>query len=759
MFTDIVGYTRLMGQSEQKAFEVLQQNRAVQKPLIEQFNGTFIKELGDGTMASFSKSTDAVRCAMAIQKASAEHPDLNLRIGIHLGEVVFEDGDVFGDGVNIAARIESAGKVGTVYISGAVHGTVHNKDDIQTRFIEQMQLKNVNRPIDIYEVAVDGKFSEGSPAERKKIKPSGLAKPVGVGVAVLALLLLMLWFFMGSDGATDKQIDHASIAVLPFENMSPDPENEFFCDGVTEDILTHLSKLKNLKVISRTSVMKFKETQLSIPEIAKELDVEYIVEGSVRKHNDDVIITAQLIHAGSDGHLWADNFQRKLDDVFAVQSEVAQEIVKSLNLKISLEEKEGLRSFATENVRAYELYLQGRQLANDRSEDGLLKAQDLFNEVVALDPLYVEAYGEMANASVHLHNYHGYPKDSCFAAADRSLEVALNIDSSNYRVQTALGTIETNRRNYSEAEKAFQKALKDNPNDATAFHQYGYLLHRMGRSEEGLEMIYKALELDPYSEIINRNVVYRLDNLGRYEDALKFAEQNASLLGDSREYLSVLIDLYNSLGKWDKGLNIVYQYDSLYPEWIGDDSRHFNTKFHFEHDEEKLLSELDFALKNNPRVWRSASYRYINMNLQFGNFEEAKRFMNSEEYLLKTDSIWQLWNNCTFAYYTGEYESAEELYAELRPNYSNRYYCWIKMGREAEVRDTLMNSKALGNYERSFLYAGLGEVDSALHYFEQVDGWSEVAHARFDKDMKPLWNEPRFKAKVAEYNFPALDEE
>ena len=432
MFTDIVGYTRLMGQSEEKALAVLVQNRGVQKPLIAQHNGRFIKELGDGTMASFDKASDAVRCAIEIQKASKEFPDLNLRIGIHLGEVVFENDDVFGDGVNIAARIESAGKAGAVYISGAVHGTVHNRDDIETRFVEQMQLKNVSRPIEIHEVAVDGVFSAATPKAPGPRTPFSKRQRLLFGAVATLLLLAGAYSIWGKKVmGGDAQLEHASIAVLPFTNMSSDAENEFFCDGVTEDILTHLSKLKNLKVISRTSVMHFKGSALTIPEIAAQLGVDYILEGSVRRQGDLVAITAQLIHAADDGHLWAENYERSLENVFAIQREVAQEIARVLNIKISLAERQGLTRSATEDVEAYQLYMKGRESGNDRTDSGLRRGIALLQQAIDRDPLYVDAMAQQVYFIQMLCQYGYAPRDSCIQAGQALVDAAFGIDTLN----------------------------------------------------------------------------------------------------------------------------------------------------------------------------------------------------------------------------------------------------------------------------------------------------------------------------------------
>lgn len=756
MFTDIVGYTRLMGTSEAKALEVLQQNRAVQKPLITTFNGRFIKELGDGTMASFSKASDAVRCAMAMQEATKDHPDLNLRIGIHMGEVLFEDGDVFGDTVNIAARIESAGKPGAVFISGAVYGAVHNKTDVETRFVEQMQLKNVNRPIDIYEVAVDGDFqSKTTPKVEQPNTQTKVKKPALIGLALLIAVAAVWWFMFNNEGDSPK-LEKASIAVLPFENMSADADNEFFCDGITEDLLTQLSKLKHLKVISRTSVMHFKNSGLSIPEIAKELNVEYVVEGSVRKQGDQVAITAQLIHARDDAHLWAENYQRQLNNVFTIQKEVSQEIAKVLNIEISLEERDGLKTVPTESIEASELYRKGRLAADDRSEEGLLKGIDYFKQAIEIDPLYVEPRGDLVTAINGLRLFHGYPIDSCLEQEKIYLDEGFAIDSFNYRLYDALGIYTQALTSQNETPiEYFRIATELNPNDPTSHHHLGVTLAWSGRYDEGLEEIKKALELDPKSEIINRNMVYRMSDAGQLEEAAKYAEENKGLIRNSKEYLNHLGGLYTSLGQWQKALDYIHEFDSLYPEWAGFYYETSAIQYLLVHDEEALLSALIYAVENNVKN-QSAAFRYAQYCLRFDNYEAYESFAKSPLLNERLDSNQKLYLEASYYYAKRQFDEAEKRFNSLMPNTPNQYYCWTQLGREEEARAALQTDTTLSHYDKAFILASLNEIDSALFYFEKVDNWRDVAVSRFDADMKPLWSEPRYQAKVASYNFPPL---
>ncbi len=325
MFTDIVGYTSLMSKNEQNALYLLQKNRELQQAMAEKQNGEFLKEMGDGTLLCFQSALDAVRCAMEIQESTKDDPDLNLRIGIHLGDIVFKEGDVYGDGVNVASRIEALAEAGGICISEQIHLLVRNQPEIDAFFLDEKQLKNVDHPVKVYTI-----HKEVAPRKRK--------------VEITK-----------QDSTEEK-----SIMVLPFINMSPDPEQEYFSDGLTEEIITDLSQIHDLIVISRSSAMTFKGTKKKIREIAKEVNVRYVMEGSVRKAGNNLRITAQLIDAATDTHLWAEKYKGKLDDVFDIQEKVSRSIVDALKLKLTNKEDAQIAERPIDNVQAYECYLQAK---------------------------------------------------------------------------------------------------------------------------------------------------------------------------------------------------------------------------------------------------------------------------------------------------------------------------------------------------------------------------------------------------------------
>ena len=339
MFTDIVGYTALMGKDEKKAFEILRKNKGIQRPLIEKYDGQWFKEMGDGILACFHTASDAVRSANEIQIA-AKKEGIRLRIGIHEGEVVFEEKDVLGDGVNIASRLEELAEEGCIYISDSVYKDIKNKEGIYTDFIREETLKNVQDPVKVYKVNCEDILSRNVSTKYNEIHPP----------------------------------DKKSIIVLPFENMSPDPDQEFFSDGLTEEIITDLSYINDLRVISRSSAMTYKGTKKKIQEIAREVKVQYVLEGSVRKSGNLLRIAAQLIDAIDDSHLWAEKYNGTLDDIFTIQESVSRSIAEALEMKLSKKEVESICECPIDDAKVYEYYLKAKHEINTFTEEGMNNA-------------------------------------------------------------------------------------------------------------------------------------------------------------------------------------------------------------------------------------------------------------------------------------------------------------------------------------------------------------------------------------------------
>ena len=498
MFTDIVGYTALMGDDEQKAFEILKQNREMQKPLIEKFKGRWIKEIGDAVLASFSTVTDAVLCAMEIQHLSQQFPDLQLRIGIHQGEVVFENEDVFGDGVNIASRIQSIAKPGGIYISESVHNNISNKQGIDTRFIKQETLKNVKAPVNIYEVIIN------TEALQLKMKENIQNSPA------------------------------KSIAILPFINMSNDPEQEYFSDGIAEEILNSLAHVKDLKVAGRTSSYQFKGKNIDLREVGDKLGVSTVLEGSVRKQGNHLRISAQLINVEDGFQMWSERYDRDLDDIFVIQDEIAFTITEKLKITLLDTERAFIKKTPTVNKDAYDNYLRGRFFWKKRGS-GLRKGLEYFLLAAEIDPLFAPAHAGIADSYSLLAFYSVIPPHDAMPKAKKAAETAIDLDESLVEAWTSLAFISMLYDwDWDAAKMQFKKAFSINNNYAPTHDWYSTFLSWVeNKTDEAVKESTRAAELEPLVAISYNLLANTLLGAGRFNDAVNASQTAVELEANS----------------------------------------------------------------------------------------------------------------------------------------------------------------------------------------------------------------------------------
>ena len=394
MFSDIVGYTALMGRDEREGLRAVREHRERLRAMLPLFNGRLIGEVGDGTLSSFHSAVDAVNCARELQATLVDDPELRLRIGIHVGDVVFTDKTVLGDGVNIASRIHELAPPGGCCISERVYEEIRNKPEFHVKDLGEKHLKNVARPIRAYALtAADAPAQPrpfGSSTNADQSKRRRLA--IGVGaLLIVAIVGISAWKWIGLSSVWSPVGARApamrSIAVLPLENLSGDPAQEYFADGMTDELITDLAKISGLKVISRTSVMKFKgEHREQLPEIAKALGVNTIVEGSVLRVGDKVRITAQLIDASTDKHLWADSYERDTRDVLTLQDEVASTIAQQIDVELTPNEQARFARPRPVDPNALEACLKGRYFLLKQTGDGFQKANEYFAQAIKIAP-------------------------------------------------------------------------------------------------------------------------------------------------------------------------------------------------------------------------------------------------------------------------------------------------------------------------------------------------------------------------------------
>jgi len=471
MFTDIMGYTALMSKDEQKALAVLEINRDMQTSLAKNYNGEFLKEMGDGTMLCFQSALDAVHCAMEIQKSAIEL-EINLRIGIHLGDIVFKDGDIFGDGVNVAARIEPLAKKGGICVSDEVYKTIHNHSGIYAEYMGEKQLKNVKHLLKIYAIS-----------DQEIMKAEGIPEIV------------------------PKVIEENSIVVLPFDNISGDPEQEYFSDGLTEEIITDLSYIHKMRVISRTSAMVYKGTKKNIKSIGEELNVKYVLEGSVRKAGNNVRIVAQLINAPTDAHVWAEKFSGTLDDIFDIQEKVSRSITDALRVKISPEESEKILHRPIDNPQALESHMRAQQELWKYTEDSFQRAINYLNAGIEIIGDNATLYAGLAYAYWFYHDYGIIPDPSCIDKAEEYVKKVFELEPNSASGHRINGLIKLKQNTISESYTSLKKAYQLDPNDPNTLLWYAYLIgEHFGRPDEMKHLADKLLEIDPLSPV-NQGVI------------------------------------------------------------------------------------------------------------------------------------------------------------------------------------------------------------------------------------------------------------
>ena len=478
---DVVGYSRLMTIDETGTLAALTSLRKnLVNPKISEHNGRIVKLTGDGMLIEFPSVVSAVACAVDIQSAmrtrNATEPAarIEFRIGINLGDIIVEDGDIFGDGVNVAARLEGIAPIGGIAVSQSVRDHVGKRLDLVFEDMGERRLKNIEAPIRVYSISVE---------------------------------------HTSTDGAASAGQERPSIAVLPFVNMSGDPEQEYFSDGITEDIITDLSKVSGLFVVARNTAFTYKGKHVDVQEVAKRLGVNFILEGSVRKAGARVRVTGQLINGKDSGHVWADRFDRDLTDIFAIQDEITHAIVEQLKVKLLPQEKKSIGQTPTGNVEAYTYYLRGRQFLHRHSKSYYQLARRMFAKAVELDPAYARAYAGIADCDSFLFLHYSAPVEikGIFETSAKALALESGLAEAHASQALALSL----ERRYEEAMTEFEKAIALDPNSFEGYYFYARACFAEGKLERAAALFERAAEIKPddFQSLILLRQIYR--SLGR----------------------------------------------------------------------------------------------------------------------------------------------------------------------------------------------------------------------------------------------------
>ncbi len=577
VFTDVVGYSARMQRNEATTISGVEADFERMRTLCIENSGEVLNSMGDGLMLCFPSAVHAVSFALKIQgefavRRSSSPEALVHRIGVHLGDVIsLENGGVAGDGVNIAARLEAKAPPGGICISQTVYDTVNGKVPMQADFIGSETFKNIAQPIAVWHVKLESMIGEKD-AGRSKLAPKAPLRPAkrwlisGVSAAMALSIAAGGWLWTQRDASSTRPGSGAvltvaggkSIAVLPFTNMSGDKDNAYFADGIQEELLTQLALLSEFKVVSRTSVMDYRDSKKNMRQIGSELGVNSLVEGSVRRAGNQVRVTAQLIEAGSDKHLWAASYDRELKDIFAIQSELATEIARALKVSLSPHDEKQLARKPTENLAAYDLYLRHQELVN--SAKGTVRTIStnseriaLLSQAVELDPKFALAWAKLGAEHALAHNFGIDGSSSRLTQARQSIERALVLAPDDIEVQIEEGKFhQYGSKNYARAAQSFEKVLSIAPNNVDARLQLAYVRRSELQWADFAAQLEKVLAVDARNVSALSSYASLLLQFRRFDQALALQQRLITIRPDDIDLQGKYQMIEHSkTGAWD----------------------------------------------------------------------------------------------------------------------------------------------------------------------------------------------------------------
>ena len=563
---DVKGYSLLMTNDEAVTIKTLKKYRSIMSELIKQHSGRVVDAPGDNLLAEFPSAVNAVQCSVEIQNAlETKNADLPVdkrlvfRIGVNIGDVVQDGDSLYGDGVNIAARIEGLADPGGVCISRNAYDHIHNKLNFGYEYLGGHSVKNIKNPVRVYKILMEPE--DAGKLIGEKPKPA-LKSWVWFSIVVAAIVLTLIGYQLFQKmtapefkpASIEKMVfplpEKPSIAVLPFVNMSGDPKQEYFSDGFTEHIITSLSKVPYIFVIARNSTFAYKGKAAKINQIAEELGVRYVLEGSIQRSDDNLRITVQLIDAITGLHLWAENYDRKLKDIFALQDEIAMKIMAGLQVKIGYESHGRFATIRTTNLKAYEKVLKGSEHFLRRTEGDTLQARILAKEAIAMDPEYGAAYNLLG--WTHLDDiwfYRTKDRTKSLQIAEQLAHKAIDLAGQAPTPYRLLSNVFMLRKQYEKAIVEVQKAVELSPNSASSIFIYGLVLRYAGRFDEAIPFLRKAIRLNPVKPVnYLNNLAWSYALSEQYEKAIPLWNQAIERNPDYLFAYSGLTCTYQLLG-------------------------------------------------------------------------------------------------------------------------------------------------------------------------------------------------------------------
>ncbi len=543
MFTDIVGYTAMMQQDENKAVAIIKHYNATLEKWVTLYNGQVLNYYGDGSLCIFSSATDAANCSLAVQKELKNDPVVPLRIGLHIGEIFFEDAKALGDGVNVASRVQSLGQENTILVSAEFHDKIKNNSSISATSLGLFDFKNVDKPIEVFALANEGLVVPQRKKLEGKLKNKNFAKR-NILAPVLVILFAAVIFFIYKNFFSDNdhsQLADKSIAVLPFVDMSPGKDQEYLGDGLAEEIITTLSGIKDLKVIGRTSSFQFKGEKMDLRDIGKKLNVGSILEGSVQKSGNKIRITAQLIRVKDNSHLWSQKYEREMVDIFKIQDEIATIITGLLKISLSESENQHLNKTST-SPETYTFYLKGLYAYQEHKYE---QSIDYNMQAIKLDPTYALPYAYIALAKTWIINRSkDFKNIVAFKDAENFAQQSIKLSPQLAEGYSAIALLSwTIERNFSKARDNFEKSIQLNPNSSLIKNRYAYFLTWMSDFDKASRLASDAIQSDP----VDYNGYYVLSlvnqHTGQFIKAKQFINEGIRLFHDNNQFQDLL--MYN----------------------------------------------------------------------------------------------------------------------------------------------------------------------------------------------------------------------
>lgn len=727
MYTDIVGYTSMMQHDEPDTVRRLDHHRYILEDRIEKCHGTLLQYYGDGSLSIFPSAYDAINCAMEIQKEVCTKVEIPLRIGIHLGEILFKGDTVYGDGVNIASRIQSLGVAGSILISEPVYQQIRNQPEFKTVPLGSFDLKNVDIPVQIYAIANKGcriPRKDEMPDARQDITKEGpihriIKKYTWLAAVLIFSMAIVSFFLIKNKIISSKPFDPPpkSIAVLPFVNMSNDPDQEYFSEGVTEDILNHLTKISDLQVKSRTSTQLYKNSAKLMPQIGRELNVSYILEGSVRKSGNTVRVVVQLIDVKNDVHTWSETFDREIKEIFSIQSEIAIEIANVLQAKLSQTERQHLNKKGIPmDITAYDYALRAREIfRNWNDEKDLENALQLLEQAVQLDPTYAEGYTMIGNILHYGMRNFGVPTQLWINEALHMAETAIKLDSTLAEAYLLRANILFNMSGRNEeAQNDLQKAYLFDPGNFEVLSSLGYKLLMDGQYKKGAMLVVKALETgysrkDPEFYTAWGYLYMHLEDYPVAEELFKQGSKLAP--GWATPYLH-LGKLYFEWGKYDLSIDNLQSALNINPS------------------DQDFIDAIAWSYLMKGNLEKAAEYwsKYTDLERQFTDKSQYVPFRHRLAYV-----YWKM----------GDKEKAnelfmEELHLDLEMQQGKRGFgAWSK---GSFYYDLAIVNAFLGNREEAYSW-----LDSA-----KTKGFFSLWHLQNDPLLENIRHESRFRQIVRE---------